>query len=115
MDSQTIYIKQHYGISDGLLARKWGIGQYKANKTLQYTTQYNIISALKLLTWRYKKDFLFQRLSHLNCIFLIETIFATDQDIVVNTCAHILTDVEFVQIIPMRSKSEADTTLDRIN
>ena len=32
-----------------------------------------------------------------------------------NTCAQIFTDGEFVQIIPMRYKSEAGTTLDRIN
>ena len=31
-----------------------------------------------------------------------------------NTHAHIFTDMEFVQIIPMRSKSETGITLDRI-
>ena len=42
-------------------------------------------------------------------------LFAKDKSIVGNTCAQIFTDGGFVQIIPMRSKSEAGTTLDRIN
>ena len=44
-----------------------------------------------------------------------DTIFAKEKYIVGNTCAQIFTDGEFVQIIPMRSKSDAGTTLDRIN
>ena len=42
-------------------------------------------------------------------------LFAKDKSIVVNKCAQIFTNGEFVQIITMRYKSEACTTLDRIN
>ena len=42
-------------------------------------------------------------------------LFAKDKSIVGNTCAQIFTDGVFVQIIPMIYKSEAGTTLDRIN
>ena len=56
-----------------------------------------------------------QRLRQLNCGFYTDTLFAKDKYIVGNACAQIFTDGEFVQIIPMRYKSEAGTTLDRIN
>ena len=42
-------------------------------------------------------------------------LFAKDKSIVGSTCAQIFTNEEFVQIISMRYKSEAGTTLDRIN
>ena len=51
----------------------------------------------------------------MNCIFYTDTLFANNKSIVGNTCAHIFTDGEFVQIIPMQSKPEAGTTLDKIN
>ena len=35
--------KQHHGISTDLLATKWGIGIDKAKRTLQSTTQDNVI------------------------------------------------------------------------
>ena len=35
----TYTYKRHHGISDDILARKWGIGLDKSNQTLQYTTQ----------------------------------------------------------------------------
>ena len=41
--------------------------------------------------------------------------FAKAKSIIGNTCAHIFTDGEFFQIFPMRSKSEAGSTLDKIN
>ena len=44
--------KQYYRISDDILEIKWGIGIYKANQTLQSTTQDNVRSALKPLTRR---------------------------------------------------------------
>ena len=71
-------------------------------------------SDLKPLTRRYRTDFMLQRLLRLNCRFYIDTLFEKDKAIVGNTCARIFTDGGFVQIIPMRSKSEAGTTLDRI-
>ena len=43
--------KQHHGISADMLARKHGIGIYKANRTLQSTTQDNMRSDLDSLTW----------------------------------------------------------------
>ena len=43
------------------------------------------------------------------------TLFANDKSIVGNTCAQIFTGGEFVKIIPVRSKSEAGTTLDWIH
>ena len=107
--------KRHHGISSGPLEIKWGIGIYKAKRNLQLTIQDNVRSALKPLTRRYRTYFLSQRLRRLNCRFYIYTLFAKDKSIVVNTCAQIFTDGEFVQIITMRSKSEAGTTLDRIN
>ena len=45
----------------------------------------------------------------------MDTLFAKEKCIVGNTCSQIFTDGEFVQIIPMRYKSEASTTLERIN
>ena len=41
--------------------------------------------------------------------------FAKDKSIVGNTCAQIFTNGGFGRIIHMRSKSDTDTTLDRIN
>ena len=38
--------KQHRGISADILARKWGIEIYMANRTLQSTTQDNLRSSL---------------------------------------------------------------------
>ena len=111
----TYIDKRHHGISADLLERKWGIGLDKSTRKIQPTTQDNVRSALKLLTWRYRTDFLLQRLRRLNCIFYIGTLFAKDKSIVGNKCAQIFTDREFLKRIPMRSKSEAGTTLDRIN
>ena len=51
----------------------------------------------------------------MNCRFYTDTLFSKYKYIVGNTCAQIFTDGEFVQIIPIMSKSESDTTLDRIN
>ena len=42
-------------------------------------------------------------------------LFEKDKSIVGNKCAQIFTDGEFVQIIPMRSKSNSGATLNRIN
>ena len=70
---------------------------------------------MKPLTQRYITYFLLERLRQLDCIFYTDTLFAKDKSIVGNTRAHIFTNGEFVQIIPMGSKSEAGTTLDRIN
>ena len=47
--------KRHHWISADILARKWGIGLDKAKWNLQSTTHDNVISALKLLTRRYRK------------------------------------------------------------
>ena len=58
---------------------------------------------------------LLQWLHGLNCRFYTDTLFAKDKPIVGNKCAQIFTDGEFGEIIPMRYKSEAGTTLDRIN
>ena len=107
--------KRHHGISADILARKLWIGLDKSNLTLKSTTQDHMRSALKPLTRRYRTYFLSQRLRQLNCRFCVDTLFAKGKSIAGNTCAQIFTDGEFVQIIPMRSKSEAGTTLDRIN
>ena len=107
--------KRHHRISADLLESKWGIGIYKANSTLQSKNQDNVISSMKSLTRRYRKYLLLQRLRQLNCIFYTDTLFAKDKSIFGNTCAQIFTDEEFVKIIPMRSKSETGTELDRIN
>ena len=56
-----------------------------------------------------------QRLRQLNFRFYIDMLFSKDKSIVGNTCSQIFTDGEFVQIIPMRYKSEAGTTLDGRN
>ena len=50
--------KRHRGISDDMLARKWRIGLDKSKRTLKSTTQDNVRSALKPLTWRYRTDLL---------------------------------------------------------
>ena len=50
----------------------------------------------------------------MNCIFYTDTLFAKEKSRVGNTCAQIFTNREFAQIIPMGSKLEAGTTLDRI-
>ena len=72
-------------------------------------------SPLKPLTWHYRTHFLLQRLRQLNYRFYMYTTFEKDKPIVGNTCTQIFTDEYFFQIITMRSKSEAGTTLDRIN
>ena len=56
-----------------------------------------------------------QRLHRLNCIFYTDTLFAKEKSILENICAKIFTNREFVQIIPMISRSEAGTILYRIN
>ena len=58
----TYIDKQHHGISADPLARKWGIGIYKAKQTLQSTTQDNMISYLKPMTRQYRTYLLSQRL-----------------------------------------------------
>ena len=47
----TYVYKWHHWIIADLLASKWGIVLDKKNITLQSTTHYNSISALKTLTW----------------------------------------------------------------
>ena len=74
-----------------------------------------MISELKPLTRRYITYFLLQRLHRLISRFYADTLFSTEKFIVGNVCAQIFIDREFVQIIPMRSKSESDMTLYRIN
>ena len=54
----TYTSKQHHGISADILARKRGIGLDKEKRTLQSTTQDNVISDLKTLILRYIIDFL---------------------------------------------------------
>ena len=107
--------KRHHGISADVLAIKWGIGLDKAKRTLQPTIQYNVISAQKPLTRWYRTDFLPQRLCRLYCRFYTDTLFTKDKSIVGNTCAQIFTDWGFIQIIPIRSKSEGGTKIDSIN
>ena len=51
----------------------------------------------------------------MDCRFYTDTLFAKDKYIVGNTCAQIFTYGLFVQIFPMRYKSDSGTTLDRIN
>ena len=72
-------------------------------------------SALKPLAWWYRKKCLSQRLHHLNFRFDIGTLFAKENSIVGNTCAQIFTNGEYFQIIPVRYRLEAGTTVDRIN
>ena len=88
----TYIDKLHHGISADLLERKWGIGIDKAKRTLQSTTQDNVISSLKTLIWWYRTYLLSQRLRLINFIFYTDTIFAKDKSIVGNTCAQIFTD-----------------------
>ena len=111
----TYTYKQHHGIRADILARKLGIVIYNTNSTLQSTAHNNLRSDLKPLIWRYRRYFLSQRLRQLGFRFYTNTLFAKDKCKVGNICDHIFTDGWFVQIIPMRYKSEADTTLDRIN
>ena len=110
----TYTYKQHHGIITDMLSRKWVIILDKSNNTLQSTTQDNARSYLKLLTQWYRKYFLLQRLSRLNLRFYIDTLFAKDKSIVGKTCALIFEDGEFVEIISMKYKSEAGSTLYRI-
>ena len=84
--------KQHHGISTDILTRKWGVGLDKENRTLQSTTQDNVISALKPPMQRYRIYFLSQRLRRLNCRFYADTLFSKDKSIVWNTCAQIFTN-----------------------
>ena len=58
---------------------------------------------------------MYHRLRRLHCIFNTDTLFAKRKPIVGNICAQIFTNGDFVKIIPMIYKSEAGTTLDRIN
>ena len=102
-------------IRNDLLVIEWGIGLDKAKWTLKSTTRDNVRSTLKPLTRWYRTDLLSQRLPQHNCRFYIDTLFAKYKSIVGKTCAQIFTGGEFVQIIPMRSKSEAGTILDIIN
>ena len=87
--------KQHHGISTDLLAIKWGIVIDKENQNLQSTTQDNMRSALKPLTLLYRKDWMLQRLSRLNCRFYTDTLFTKYKSIVGNICAQIFTDGGF--------------------
>ena len=105
----------HHGINADLLASNWGIGLYKSNHTLQPTTQDILISDQKPLTWRYRTDFLLRRICQPNCRFYTDTLFEKDRSIVSHTCTQIFTDGMFVQITPMRSKSDDGMTLDSIN
>ena len=107
--------KQHQEISADILERKLGIGLNKANWTIQYTTKYNVGSALEPLTRKHRKYLMTQRLRHMNWIYYTYTLFGNDKPIVRNTCAHIFTDGVFFQTIPMIYKSEAGTKLYRIN
>ena len=50
--------RRHHWISADLLAIKWVIVLDKAKRAFQSTTQDNVISCLKPLTWRYTIDFL---------------------------------------------------------
>ena len=103
--------KSHRVLSADLMAKKLGIGLENSKCTIESTTQYNVISDIKLVTWRYRTDLLSQRLRRLNWIFYADTLFAKYNSIVDNTCAHINTDWEFMQINPIKSKSEADISL----
>ena len=69
-----------------------GVGLDKANRTLQYTTQDNVRSSLKPMTWCYKTYLMSQRLHGLNCRFYTDTLFAEEKSIFGNTCARIFTD-----------------------
>ena len=59
---ETCIDKHHHGLSADMLARKCGIVLDNAKSTLKSTTQDNVISALNPLIWRYRTDFLSQRL-----------------------------------------------------
>ena len=83
---------QHHEISTDLLARKWGLVIDKTKQTPQSTTQDNVISALKSLTWRYRTYLLSQRLRRLNCRFYTDKLFTKEKSIVGNTCAQIFTN-----------------------
>ena len=89
--------KRHHAISAYILVIKWVIGLDKANRILQSTTQDNVRSALKSLTWQYRTEFLSHRLRQLNCIFYTDTLFSKEKSIVGNKCAQIFTNGEFEQ------------------
>ena len=97
----TYIYKRHHGISDYILVIKWGVGLDKEKRNLQSTIQDNVISGLKPVSRWYRAYFLSQRLRQLNCRFYTDTIFAKEKFIVGNTCDHIFTDGEFVEIIPV--------------
>ena len=107
--------KQHRGISDDILAQKWGVGIDKAKRNLQHTTQDNVRSELKPMKRHYTTYFLSQRQLILNQRCCMDTLFAKDNYIAGNIYSQIFTDWEFVQINPMGSKSDTGTTLDNIN
>ena len=67
--------KRHHGISTDILSRKWWIGLDKSKRNLQSTTQYNVRSALKPLTWSYRIYLLSQRLHRMNWRFYTDTLF----------------------------------------
>ena len=85
----TYIDKQHHRISTDIFSQLWGIELDKENFTIQSTTQENVRSALKPLTWWYRTDFLSHIICRLNSRFYTDTLFAKDNSIVRNTCAQI--------------------------
>ena len=85
---------QHHGIQTDLLSRKWGIVLDKAKSTLHSTTQDNVRSALKPLTWRYRTTFAVAEAMSTELHILYRNSIYKGKSIFGNICAQIFTNRE---------------------
>ena len=104
---------RHSEITPKELARKWRIGLQAAKDTLKVTTQHGIRHAIHPLKRRYRTDHMSLSYRRLNTRMYSDTLFAKVTSLKGNTCAQVFTtsDIGFIRVHPMNSKSHAGEAL----
>lgn len=113
--ASTTTVKRAYSITKEHLSSLWGIGLHAAELTLQVTTQKGIRNPIHPIVRRYatkQSRLRYNQLGSKHGRFYSDTFFSDCKSTRGNTMAQLFTnDTKFLQIIPMKKKSEAANAL----
>ncbi|MGH7954974.1 MAG: hypothetical protein ACREOZ_03350, partial [Gloeomargaritales cyanobacterium] len=99
-------------VDSSTLARRWGLSQYVASKTLKATTQRGVRNLTSSLDKRFRTQQAQFRYPHLRTHFYSDTMFSDVKSLRGNLCAQVfVTAEEYNRVYPMKLKSEAGEKL----
>ena len=103
--------QRHARVTPAEVSRKFFWGLETARKTLKCTTQFGVRTALNPFTRRYKPDILQNYHRRLKSPFYTDTMFQTVVSTRGNKAVQVFTNGKYVNVQPMKSKSEAGLAL----